>query len=75
MSADTVEKRKVRRDSADSETDEYLKDVAGFLQEVGQDVTCTEEELHWSDIGEFGFLHKQDRCVFESKLSFLSLLA
>ena len=73
MSADTVEKKKVRRDSADSETDEYLKDVAGFLQEVGQDVTCTaEEELHWSDIGEFGFHHQYNRsCVFE----FVSFLA
>ena len=59
MSSDAGEKRKVRRDSGDSDTDEYLKDVAGFLQEVGQDVTCGEEELHWSDIGTLVYLRKQ----------------
>ena len=39
--------------SSDSDTDEYLKDVAGFVKNVRYDLICDEkeEELHWSDIG------------------------
>jgi hypothetical protein len=44
-----------RHNSSDSDSDEYLKDVAVFVKGVTHDVVPgkLEEELHWSDIGEY----------------------
>ena len=57
-SEDTSEKEGLGRQrsvsSADSDTDEYLKDVAVFVKDVRHDVIYGEvdEDLHWSDIGQ-----------------------